>query len=472
MSSIATDFLNNLLANQAFRIFRKEGGEVTNEHVEIVADERASVMGDTTREQDRTVRHGEEEGPQEQSEASQIQNHGDQGGVLEDGENEGTGEISSTPLETTRISQPPIGEAIQEEAARQQSGLDNASTPIRPVTALPFRPRSETPATEDDIANNPEFGTPDRSQGTPTTQGLSDSAAGSSTQDGLPSASEIATEQTGSALPEDDGMRELRKRVLLIQGKDVPTEEKARLMHELLTEDYIKSQIGQQMKSPSTPRSPTAVVSQERPTTPTSISNFSFWSGKDNSPEKGETVTFRLSADDLKPTYAPLPTPADAAVDGASDGGDEAQPPAQVFGCEHYKRNVKIQCITCNKWYTCRLCHDAVEDHVLPRRETKNMLCMICGTAQRAAEICTHCTGRAANYYCDVCHLWEDDPNRSIYHCNDCGICRVGAGLGKDFFHCKVGLPFPFTILFPDLTFVVDLRPLHEYLHGKGPQMY
>jgi hypothetical protein len=37
------------------------------------------------------------------------------------------------------------------------------------------------------------------------------------------------------------------------------------------------------------------------------------------------------------------------------------------------------------------------------------------------------------------CKLWDDDPEKSIYHCNDCGICRIGQGLGKDFFHCKVG---------------------------------
>ncbi|KAK0740993.1 zinc-ribbon-domain-containing protein, partial [Schizothecium vesticola] len=107
------------------------------------------------------------------------------------------------------------------------------------------------------------------------------------------------------------------------------------------------------------------------------------------------------------------------------------------LGCEHYRRNVKMQCATCERWYTCRFCHDAHEDHVLPRTETKHMLCMLCGCPQKASDTCVGCGHSAANYFCGVCKLWNDDPNKSIYHCSDCGLCRVGQGLGRDFFHCK-----------------------------------
>ena len=41
-----------------------------------------------------------------------------------------------------------------------------------------------------------------------------------------------------------------------------------------------------------------------------------------------------------------------------------------------------------------------------------------------------------ARYHCTICHLFEDSRSRRIYHCADCRICRVGEGLGKDFFHC------------------------------------
>ncbi|KAF3766140.1 zf-CHY-domain-containing protein, partial [Cryphonectria parasitica EP155] len=107
------------------------------------------------------------------------------------------------------------------------------------------------------------------------------------------------------------------------------------------------------------------------------------------------------------------------------------------LGCVHYKRNIKVQCAECDKWYTCRLCHDDAEEHTLPRKHTKNMLCMLCGHAQKASDTCAHCGESAASYYCNICKLWSDDVNKHIYHCDDCGICRVGRGLEKDFFHCK-----------------------------------
>ena len=123
-----------------------------------------------------------------------------------------------------------------------------------------------------------------------------------------------------------------------------------------------------------------------------------------------------------------------------------------ILGCQHYRRGAKLQCSTCHHWATCRYCHDEHEDHKLIRyasmvlfrssypirKDTRNMICMHCATAQSAAQYCQNCHIRLARYYCDKCHLWDDSPTKSIYHCADCGICRVGEGLGKDFFHCKV----------------------------------
>ena len=111
---------------------------------------------------------------------------------------------------------------------------------------------------------------------------------------------------------------------------------------------------------------------------------------------------------------------------------------AGVMGCAHYQRNCKLQCSTCSIWSTCRFCHNELDnvDHELVRQETKNMLCMFCKTAQPAQQYCRSCSKRMASYYCAKCKLWDNDPNKSIYHCNSCGICRVGLGLGKDFFHC------------------------------------
>lgn len=243
-------------------------------------------------------------------------------------------------------------------------------------------------------------------------------------------------------LPADDGMGEMRQRIIAIQRTDSSNEVKARQVHDLMVEKHNTSQQSLHVIQAARAHSPSSVQSSDRPFTPASpISTESLRqtlspptsSGSGSDPAK----QFYLSSEDLKPTYYEKPS----AV--RTDGRDtrrssETDGESRDLGCAHYKRNIKLQCSACHRWYTCRFCHDAVEDHMLNRKETKNMLCMLCGCAQAASEACTMCGERGAWYYCDVCKLWDDDPNKSIYHCNDCGICRVGQGLGKDFFHCKV----------------------------------
>lgn len=117
-----------------------------------------------------------------------------------------------------------------------------------------------------------------------------------------------------------------------------------------------------------------------------------------------------------------------------------------ILGCKHYRRKCKLRCAQCHVWTSCRFCHDehegqgrvaGIPPHSLPRKDTAEMLCMMCLTAQPVAQDCRRCHTRMAAYYCEKCKLWDDMPHKPIYHCNDCGICRVGHGLGKDYFHCK-----------------------------------
>ncbi len=243
-------------------------------------------------------------------------------------------------------------------------------------------------------------------------------------------------------LPADDGMGEMRQRIIAIQRTDSPSEVKARLVHDLMVEKHNSSQQSLNVLHAARAHSPISIQSSDRPFTPSSPKSTeslrqtlspptSSGSGNDAANQ------FHLTPEDLKPTYyeKPSATRKDGGDDRRSSESDEE---SRALGCAHYKRNIKLQCSACHRWYTCRFCHDAVEDHMLNRRETKNMLCMLCGCAQAASEACIMCGERGAWYYCDVCKLWDDDPNKSIYHCNDCGICRVGQGLGKDFFHCKV----------------------------------
>ncbi|KAJ3093567.1 hypothetical protein HDU96_002182 [Phlyctochytrium bullatum] len=112
---------------------------------------------------------------------------------------------------------------------------------------------------------------------------------------------------------------------------------------------------------------------------------------------------------------------------------------AGILGCKHYQRAAKLQAHCCGKWYACRFCHDEVSDHNIIRNLTTTMMCMYCNQVQPAGQDCinTECGRRVSKYYCKECKLWDDDPRKNIYHCYDCGICRIGKGLGIDYFHCK-----------------------------------
>ncbi|KAL6901366.1 hypothetical protein GGI43DRAFT_376109 [Trichoderma evansii] len=240
----------------------------------------------------------------------------------------------------------------------------------------------------------------------------------------------------GGPIPEDDGMRELRTRIQEINCRDISSGEKARLIHDTLLEGYRASMTTATSlgKGDSDDGSIGHVWEPASPTGP--LESFKFWQNQVMG-EPSVKETFVLSESDIAPTYAPIRhsrTPSSTTPTHSAASLTETQGP---LGCEHYERNVKLQCSTCKKWYTCRFCHDANEDHTLIRKDTKNMLCMLCATPQKASDVCNNCGEITAQYYCNICKLWENRPSKPIYHCNDCGICRRGMGLGKDFFHCK-----------------------------------
>ncbi|TMW64952.1 hypothetical protein Poli38472_009119 [Pythium oligandrum] len=107
-----------------------------------------------------------------------------------------------------------------------------------------------------------------------------------------------------------------------------------------------------------------------------------------------------------------------------------------ILGCSHYQRGCKLQGTCCGKWYTCRFCHDEGESHNFDRYATETISCMRCNTTQPVSKTCTNCKEDFARYYCDVCKFYDDDPNKDIYHCEKCKICRIGKGLDVDYFHC------------------------------------
>ncbi|GBF65424.1 RING finger protein [Trichophyton mentagrophytes] len=241
-------------------------------------------------------------------------------------------------------------------------------------------------------------------------------------------------ENTTKYAAESDDTVEMRRRIHAIWKLDVSSQEKARLMHGIMTEGYYSA-----VKSRSPPPTPQG---HDAPCTPESSRKQRALGNLSSSSESDTGISgspYYLSQEDLERTYFCRPVndnqPAD---DPFTDSLEEAASGEVVeLGCMHYKRNVKIQCFTCKKWYPCRFCHNESESHTLDRKKTENMLCMLCYSPQPAGQWCNSCGAQSAFYYCSICKLWDDDAEKSIYHCGDCGICRLGQGLGKDFFHCQ-----------------------------------
>ena len=251
------------------------------------------------------------------------------------------------------------------------------------------------------------------------------------------------------SLPADDGFAYLRARIHEIRALDIPEQTRAQMVHGLMIERY----------SHMRPTSPSSCVSHDRPVTPSSAhSVFSEYRASSPLSAASEVDTenpYNLRPGDTSPSYR--------SIEHNDDDDDEDQIEEElVLGCKHYKRNVKVQCYDCRHWYTCRHCHDEIEDHALNRKATQNMLCMACGTPQKASDTCKKCGIESACYYCDICKLWDNNPRKKIYHCPDCGICRRGAGLGKDYTHCQVSLRAPK----PAFSFShrVEMQCLHNHI--------
>ncbi|XP_041998029.1 zinc finger protein BRUTUS-like At1g74770 [Salvia splendens] len=131
------------------------------------------------------------------------------------------------------------------------------------------------------------------------------------------------------------------------------------------------------------------------------------------------------------------------ASEGTCEGDIPGQSPSYrdplgaTFGCNHYKRNCKLLASCCNKLYTCIRCHDDETDHSVDRKAITKMMCMKCMVIQPIGQNCMSqsCNGFSmGKYYCKICKLFDDE--RKIYHCPYCNLCRVGKGLGVDYFHC------------------------------------
>jgi len=395
-------------------------------------------------------------------------------------------------------------DSFEAELAPVHTASISVNPPLQNGVASASTSRRSTYRMDDDTSDNPLYGIPERFRSTTTSFSSSTHVAadatptsvegiqrlrGTTEHDAPRSAAASYSSWLGKgSLPADDGMGVMRKRIVEVRQMEASNEEKARLIHDLMTEKYSSSQTSLHAPRFARPHSPASLVSQERPFTPSSTT---FPYDRARPPSTPTSVSpgddpgnpYNITPDDLKPTFVPkpvhpvLPTPAgnsrveNTDQDSKMEEEEEEKEEERQLGCEHYRRNVKLQCSACSRWYTCRFCHDQVEDHSLNRRETKNMLCMLCRWSQPAGEICLNCGERGARYYCSVCKLWDDDNEKSIYHCNDCGICRVGQGLGKDFFHCKV-CRLTSAYGSKSLTAKLDMLRLYVHLNSRYTSMH
>jgi RING finger/CHY zinc finger protein 1 len=61
--------------------------------------------------------------------------------------------------------------------------------------------------------------------------------------------------------------------------------------------------------------------------------------------------------------------------------------------------------------------------------------CLHCGLEQAVAQACAGCGVGFGEYFCRICRFYEN-KDRGQFHCEGCGICRVG---GRDRHrHCDI----------------------------------
>jgi hypothetical protein len=124
--------------------------------------------------------------------------------------------------------------------------------------------------------------------------------------------------------------------------------------------------------------------------------------------------------------------------------GQQLNKTKQSYMCAHYQRNCEIFAMCCNQWYTCTKCHNEHNTHELIQPIT-HIGCLQCGSVQMlldpnvpfGGESCLQChVIFGESYYCGLCRIWENNPQARLYHCPFCNACRLGEGLGQDYFHC------------------------------------
>ncbi|KAG9406996.1 hypothetical protein AC1031_001621 [Aphanomyces cochlioides] len=105
------------------------------------------------------------------------------------------------------------------------------------------------------------------------------------------------------------------------------------------------------------------------------------------------------------------------------------------MSCDHYERGCFLLAECCKEWFPCRLCHNEEKEHEMDRHAVKQVRCRKCRHEQEPQQKCSKCNFNFGNYFCRVCNLFDHKGDeKAIFHCDKCGICRVGGR--ENYFHC------------------------------------
>jgi hypothetical protein len=78
---------------------------------------------------------------------------------------------------------------------------------------------------------------------------------------------------------------------------------------------------------------------------------------------------------------------------------------------------------------------DPDQRHMLDRKSVTEVVCAQCDTRQPTSSACISCGSNFGAYSCLRCNFFDDDLSKQQYHCDECGICRVGGR--EHYFHCR-----------------------------------
>ena len=135
----------------------------------------------------------------------------------------------------------------------------------------------------------------------------------------------------------------------------------------------------------------------------------------------------------------------DVIKDSVPDLSENASREKGLHGCRHYRRRVKFVAPCCGEVFWCRHCHDEIKSqgepdpkkrHEIVRKDVKEVVCALCEERQPVAHECASCGVSFGEYSCTVCPFYDDNADeKHPFHCNECGICRVGGR--ENYFHCS-----------------------------------